>query len=88
MKTNELAHIAAQLEVEANYLDSQCMTTDSALLRSCVQTLYALHRQAEELTSEAEQYLADLDAMESLDIDDLHNYLEDAITLIAKFKED
>lgn len=84
MNTKELAHIAGQLEIEANYLDSLCMTNDSALLRSLAQTLYALHKQAEELTHEAKQYLDDLDAMESLDIDDLHNYLDDAVKLVAK----
>lgn len=84
MNTKGLAHIAGQLEIEANYLDSLCMTNDSALLRSLAQTLYAQVSKAEELTNEAKQYLDDLDAMESLDIDDLHNYLDDAVKLIAK----
>jgi len=77
MNTKELAHIAGQLEIEANYLDS-------ALLRSLAQTLYAQVSKAEELTNEAKRYLDDLDAMESLDIDDLHNYLDDAVKLVAK----
>lgn len=89
MNAKTIANISWQLETEANYLDSMCMTNDSELLRSLAQTLYASSKRTEELTNEIRQYFADLDAMESLDIDDLHNYLDDAIVLLQKLiKED